>query len=142
MAAHCGFRRRRHRGGNGKSCGVWYSGAGIGLQAGEGAEAARDHLHREERASFDRGHARIAHLTAVVLSPPDLMHLAAGAGYQSVGLRLFAVTPDSPGYPLMDDPAAMSATKAPSRTDGPPHRETVLNWHSSSHSPHQSWCNP
>ncbi|MGI4794347.1 MAG: sugar phosphate isomerase/epimerase family protein [Janthinobacterium lividum] len=54
----------------------------------------------------------LAHLTAIVLSPPELIHVAARAGYQSVGLRLIAVTPDSPGYPLMDDPAAMRATKA------------------------------
>jgi sugar phosphate isomerase/epimerase len=54
----------------------------------------------------------LAHLTAIVLSPLELIRLAARAGYQSVGLRLIAVTPDSPGYPLMDDPAAMRATKA------------------------------
>lgn len=54
----------------------------------------------------------LAHLTAVVLAPPDLIHVAARTGYQSVGLRLIAVTPDSPGYPLMDDPAALRATKA------------------------------
>jgi sugar phosphate isomerase/epimerase len=54
----------------------------------------------------------LAHLTAIVLSPPELIHVAARAGYQSVGLRLIAVTPDSPGYPLMDDAAAMRATKA------------------------------
>ena len=54
----------------------------------------------------------LAHLTAIVLSPPELIRVAARAGYQSVGLRLIAVTPDSPGYPLMDDPAAMRATKA------------------------------
>jgi sugar phosphate isomerase/epimerase len=54
----------------------------------------------------------LAHLSAIVLSPPELIHMAARAGYRSVGLRLIAVTPDSPGYPLMDDPAAMRATKA------------------------------
>jgi sugar phosphate isomerase/epimerase len=54
----------------------------------------------------------LAHLTAIVLSPPELIRLAARSGYQSVGLRLMAVNPDSPGYPLMDDPAAMRATKA------------------------------
>ncbi len=54
----------------------------------------------------------LAHLTAIVLSPPELIHVAARAGFRSVGLRLIAVTPDSPGYPLVDDPAAMRATKA------------------------------
>ena len=54
----------------------------------------------------------LAHLTAIVLSPPELIRLAARSGYKSVGLRLLAVNPESPGYPLMDDPAAMRATKA------------------------------
>jgi sugar phosphate isomerase/epimerase len=54
----------------------------------------------------------LAHLTAIVLSPPELIRLAARAGYQSVGLRMIGATPDSPCYPLMHDPAAMRATKA------------------------------
>ncbi len=54
----------------------------------------------------------LAHLTAIVLSPPELIRIAARTGYRTVGLRLIAVTPDSPGYPLMDDPAALRATKA------------------------------
>ena len=53
----------------------------------------------------------LAHLTAIVLSPPELIHLAARTGYRTVGLRLIAVTPDSPGYPLMDDRAMLRATK-------------------------------
>lgn len=54
----------------------------------------------------------LAHLTSIVLSPPELIRLAARTLYRSVGLRLIAATPDSPAYPLMDDPAAMRATKA------------------------------
>jgi sugar phosphate isomerase/epimerase len=45
----------------------------------------------------------LAHLTAITLSPPELVGIAARTGYQKVGLRLIAVTPDTPGYPLMDD---------------------------------------
>jgi sugar phosphate isomerase/epimerase len=41
-----------------------------------------------------------------------MVSVAARTGYQAVGLRLIAVTPDSPGYPLMDDVAVMRETKA------------------------------
>jgi len=54
----------------------------------------------------------IAHLTAIRLPPPQLIRLAQRTGYQSVGLRLIAVTDDSPGYPLMHDPALLRETKA------------------------------
>jgi sugar phosphate isomerase/epimerase len=53
----------------------------------------------------------LAHLTVLSLPPPELVSVAARTGYQAVGLRLIAVTPDSPGYPLMDDAAAMRETK-------------------------------
>lgn len=53
----------------------------------------------------------LAHLTAIVLPPPELVHLAARTGYDAVGLRLIAVNADTPGYPLMDDPAALRATR-------------------------------
>ena len=53
----------------------------------------------------------LAHLTVLSLQPPEMVSVAARTGYQAVGLRLIAVTPDSPGYPLMDDAAAMRQTK-------------------------------
>ncbi len=53
----------------------------------------------------------LAHLTVLSLPPPEMVSVAARTGYQAVGLRLIAVTPDSPGYPLMDDAAAMRETK-------------------------------
>lgn len=53
----------------------------------------------------------LAHLSAIFLSPPELVHAAAAAGFDAVGLRLLRVTDDSPGYPLMDDPALMRATR-------------------------------
>jgi sugar phosphate isomerase/epimerase len=52
----------------------------------------------------------LAHLTALSLPPPQLISLAARAGYQSVGLRLLQVTPESPGYPLMTDPTLLRET--------------------------------
>lgn len=42
----------------------------------------------------------LAHLTAVDLTPPELIHSAARAGYDAVGLRLVKVTDTPPGYPL------------------------------------------
>ena len=54
----------------------------------------------------------LAHLTVLSLAPPEMISVAARTGYQAVGLRLIAVTADSPGYPLMHDAAAMRDTKA------------------------------
>src|ERR1700732_662032 len=67
---------------------------------------------RPRRAQMTPPAFSLAHLTAVVLSPPELIRVAARTGYSTVGLRLIAVTPDSPGYPLMDDPAGLRETKA------------------------------
>jgi sugar phosphate isomerase/epimerase len=60
----------------------------------------------------------IAHLTAIDMAPPALIEAAAQAGFDAVGLRLLRVTDDSPGYPLMDDPAAMRDTLAAMRATG------------------------
>jgi sugar phosphate isomerase/epimerase len=54
----------------------------------------------------------LAHLTVLSLAPPAMIEVAARTGYQSVGLRLLRVTRDSPGYPLMDDPAMFRDTKS------------------------------
>ncbi|MBV9735812.1 MAG: sugar phosphate isomerase/epimerase [Acidisphaera sp.] len=54
----------------------------------------------------------LAHLTVLGLPPPEVVRVAARTGYQHVGLRLIAVTPTSPGYPLMQDAAMMRATRA------------------------------
>jgi sugar phosphate isomerase/epimerase/4-hydroxyphenylpyruvate dioxygenase-like putative hemolysin len=53
----------------------------------------------------------LAHLTALSLSPPELVEAAAEAGYRYVGLRLTRVTPQEPHYPLATDPALMRTTK-------------------------------
>jgi sugar phosphate isomerase/epimerase len=54
----------------------------------------------------------LAHLSAIDLAPPALVHAAAEAGFDAVGLRLLRVTPTSPGYPLMEDAAALRETRA------------------------------
>lgn len=60
----------------------------------------------------------LAHLTTITLSPPEMIRVAARTGFQAVGLRLIRVTPTSPGYPLMDDPASMRATRSALRETG------------------------
>lgn len=54
----------------------------------------------------------LAHLTAVVLPPVDLIEVAAKTGYDYVSLRLSRVTPQEPLYPLITSRTAMAATKA------------------------------
>ena len=49
----------------------------------------------------------LAHLTALHLSPPELVEAAAAGGYRYVGLRLTRVAPDDPFYPLAIDTALM-----------------------------------
>ena len=54
----------------------------------------------------------VAHLSALTLSPPELVSAAADAGYDHVGIRLTRVTPDEPHYPIATDPAQLRETKA------------------------------
>src|ERR1700761_9427853 len=54
----------------------------------------------------------LAALTALDLSPPQLIDVAAACGYEQVGLRLLAATQGGTAYPLMDDRAQMRETKA------------------------------
>ena len=54
----------------------------------------------------------LAHLTVISLAPPLMVDVAASTGYRYVGFRLIPVTPDSPGYPLMNDKTMMRETKA------------------------------
>jgi len=54
----------------------------------------------------------LAHLTALHLSPPDLVEVAAAGGYRYVGLRVTRVAHDDPPLPLMTDRALMRHTKA------------------------------
>lgn len=54
----------------------------------------------------------LAALTALELSPPDLIDVASRAGYDAVGLRLIAATPGGVAYPLMEDPPLLRETLA------------------------------
>ena len=54
----------------------------------------------------------LAHLTALHLSPPDLVDVAAAGGYRYVGLRVTRVADDDPILPLATDAAIMRETKA------------------------------
>jgi hypothetical protein len=53
----------------------------------------------------------LAHLTALSLSPPELVDAAADAGYRYVGLQLTRVTAQEPHYPLATDAGLMRTTK-------------------------------
>ena len=68
--------------------------------------------HTAEPQPADRHDYSLAHLTALSLSPPELVEAAADAGYRYVGLRLTRVTAQEPHYPLATDPALMRSTKA------------------------------
>ncbi|GAA4461366.1 TIM barrel protein [Phytohabitans houttuyneae] len=88
---------------------------------GESSAPVRMAAHRERRLIAlrdgpaqrdDKRHEySLAHLTALSLSPPELVEAAADGGYRYVGLRLTRVTPQEPHYPLATDPALMRATK-------------------------------
>lgn len=54
----------------------------------------------------------LAHLTALGLPPPELVRVAARAGYQNVGLRLSPSTSTGVAYPLMYDRRALEDTLA------------------------------
>ncbi|MDY0908548.1 TIM barrel protein [Microbacterium sp. CFBP9034] len=64
-----------------------------------------------ESSAEHRHDYSLAHLTALSLSPPELVDAAAAAGYRYVGLRMTRVTAEEPHYPLTYDPALMRATK-------------------------------
>ena len=54
----------------------------------------------------------LAHLTVLSLTPPQVVDVAARAGYRYVGLRLTRVTPAEPLYDLAHDRALMKETKS------------------------------
>ena len=54
----------------------------------------------------------LAHLSALALSPPQLVEAAARAGYDFIGLRARPVTSNEPTYPLTHDGALLNETRA------------------------------
>jgi sugar phosphate isomerase/epimerase len=60
----------------------------------------------------------LAHLTALHLTPPELISLAADTGYQYAGVRMLPATPDSEAYALMHDRAMLRETIRRSRETG------------------------
>jgi sugar phosphate isomerase/epimerase len=54
----------------------------------------------------------LAHLSALTLSPPEMVDVAARVGYELVGLRMAAVTPNEPRYPLPFDEKMRRETAA------------------------------
>lgn len=60
----------------------------------------------------------LAALTVLELSPPEMVEVAARAGYDGVGLRLIPATPDEPHDSLLDDPTLLHRTQARLRDTG------------------------
>lgn len=54
----------------------------------------------------------LAHLTVLALTPPEVISVAAQAGYDFAGLRLLPAAPGGPAYNLMDDAAMLRETLA------------------------------
>lgn len=54
----------------------------------------------------------LAHLTVLHASPPELIRLAARAGYDAVGVRMTQVTPNEHVWPLITDQAFFRETRA------------------------------
>lgn len=54
----------------------------------------------------------MACLTALNLTPPQAMHVAARTGYASIGVRLLPSGPGGISYPLMSNPPLLAATLA------------------------------
>jgi sugar phosphate isomerase/epimerase len=73
-------------------------------------------FHQQEK-DMSRSYS-LAHLTALHLTPPQLVDVAAQAGYGHVGLRLLPALPGGAAYPLMRDRATLRETIARCRDTG------------------------
>jgi len=60
----------------------------------------------------------LAHLSALDLTPPEMILAAAEAEYEYVGLRFVAVTPGGAAWPLWEDKVTMAGTKARMKETG------------------------
>jgi sugar phosphate isomerase/epimerase len=60
----------------------------------------------------------LAALTVLELSPPEMVEVAARAGYDAVGLRLIPATPDEPHFPLASDAGLLKHTRQRLRETG------------------------
>ncbi len=60
----------------------------------------------------------LAALTVLELSPPDMVEVAARAGYAAVGLRLIPATPEEHHYPLVSDTSLRRQTRQRLRETG------------------------
>lgn len=74
--------------------------------------AARIAIFLREKHVQQMPSIALAQLTALELSPPELVLVAAAAGYQQAGVRLLPVAPGATAYPLMDDPTMLRETLA------------------------------
>jgi sugar phosphate isomerase/epimerase len=60
----------------------------------------------------------LAHLTMLDLAPPDLVHVAAEASFDAVGIRVQAAHPKEEPWPMLGDSQMMRDTEKSLRDDG------------------------
>jgi sugar phosphate isomerase/epimerase len=60
----------------------------------------------------------LAHLTLLDVSPPDLVRIAAEAGFDAVGIRVQAAHANEEPWPMLGDSVMLSATEANLRSEG------------------------
>jgi sugar phosphate isomerase/epimerase len=60
----------------------------------------------------------LAHLTLLDVAPPDLVRIAAQAGYDAVGIRVKAAHPNEEAWPMLGDSDMLRATEASLRSEG------------------------
>ena len=60
----------------------------------------------------------LAHLTMLDVAPPDLVHIAAEAGFDAVGIRVQAAHPQEEPWPMLGDSQLLRDTDKSLRDDG------------------------
>lgn len=60
----------------------------------------------------------LAHLTLLDVAPPDLVRIAAEAGFEAVGIRVRAAHPNEESWPMLGDSEMLRATEASLRSEG------------------------
>lgn len=69
-------------------------------------------------ATLEKRAYSLAQLTVLALAPPQIVAVAAQAGYSHAGIRLLPAAPGTTAYPLMDDAAQLRETLAVIRDTG------------------------
>lgn len=82
------------------------------------ASTRHDLQTTDENNAMNERRITLAAMTLLELPPPEVVGIAARAGYQGVGLRLVPATPDAPHFPLVESLALRRETLARLRDTG------------------------